>query len=201
VLSRHSAFEAIAALKKFPAFTGIVLEADVRDIGARELIRSLKRSYSCAGHSGWQTERGGLPEADHNVESFNPKKVLELPEHLFPEQPRAIEAREEILAAEESEAQREAALPVLVGSGCRRPYGAAGWSKGYSNRAAPFQAALLKTASWCQRRCLSLGGFSRRGCSIWLRNPLTLLSFGGSVARDPSEVATIRQCKPAIEVV
>jgi hypothetical protein len=74
----------------------------MRDIGACELIRSLKRSYSRAGHSGWQTERGGLPEADHNVESFNPNKVPELPERLFPEQPRAIEAREEILAAEES---------------------------------------------------------------------------------------------------
>jgi response regulator RpfG family c-di-GMP phosphodiesterase len=103
VITAYSAFEAIATLRKFPAITGVVLDGGMRDIRACELIRSLKKVVPSVravlvGRPNAET----CPEADHNVETFDPKRILELLQRLEPEQTKAILTHEEKLQYEES---------------------------------------------------------------------------------------------------
>jgi CheY-like chemotaxis protein len=102
VLTAYSALEAIQTLRRFPAVDGIVADAEMPDMQCTELVRALKAvrpavpvilvrrpAYDCCD------------DADYQIDSFDPRRLLELLEKLCPNDINAIEKRNENLKAKE----------------------------------------------------------------------------------------------------
>lgn len=100
VITAYSSAEAIETLQLYPAVSGIVLDAGMEDMPYTELIRSLKHLQPkvpiiviSAPGSGW------CSEADHQLESFDPSRLLLLLQSLVPGASKEIEAHDEALDA------------------------------------------------------------------------------------------------------
>ncbi len=96
VITAYSGAEAIQALEKFPRVDGVVLDVSIADIPCGELIQKLKQlqprlTIIAVG-------KHGCHGADHSVESFNPKSLLELLERLHAEQTAQILQQEKALS-------------------------------------------------------------------------------------------------------
>jgi DNA-binding NtrC family response regulator len=98
VITAYSAHEALETLVQFPAIHGVVIDAEIHGMSCDELATELKRI------------KPGIPlivicapgdaecnAADYQVESLDPRKLLEALKKLNPEEVAAIEAREERL--------------------------------------------------------------------------------------------------------
>ena len=98
VITAYSSREAIETLEKFPALDGVVLDAGMEDMPTEELIAALKQLQPKITVILVCTPRY-VPskDADHTVESFDPRKLLALLEKLQPEAIAAIEKRNEDL--------------------------------------------------------------------------------------------------------
>ena len=95
VITAYSAEEAVDTLKKFPAVSGVVLDAAIRDMPCAALVQLLK-----------EVRRGipiiavGAPRApqcegaDHFLESFDPSRLLNLLRSLEPEKTAALAEHE-----------------------------------------------------------------------------------------------------------
>jgi hypothetical protein len=98
VLTAYSGREAIETLRLFPAVHGVVLDEDVNDIPCHALIAALKAInpiipvIAISGPAGKH-----CPGADHHLESFDPKKLLEILGALLPKETAEIEKRNEEL--------------------------------------------------------------------------------------------------------
>jgi DNA-binding NtrC family response regulator len=100
VLTAYSALEAIATLKKFPAVSGVVLDAGMRDMQSCDLVAKLKEiapqvpvvMISSPGVAACEM-------ADQQLDSFEPARLLSLLQSLEPEQTAAISKREASLSA------------------------------------------------------------------------------------------------------
>ena len=98
VITAYSGEEAIDTLKRFPAVSGVVLDASVKDVPTEQLIHSLKEvkrnvpviAIAPPG-SGW------CPSADYHLEFFEPARLLDLLMSLDPEQAAAIKAHDQEL--------------------------------------------------------------------------------------------------------
>ncbi len=104
VLTAYSSSEAIETLKRFPAVSGIVLDAGLRDMPHKELIAKLRaiagsRPIICVGSPSVQA----CPGADHYLEGFDPASILELLQKLEPEQTKVIELQARKLEREHLE--------------------------------------------------------------------------------------------------
>ena len=100
VLTAYSAAEAIETLRKFPLMDGAVVDAGLRDMPCSELVRNLRQirpdlpviaicpvtAPDCEG-------------ATRHLESFDPKRLLDILQKLMPEAASAIEKNEEDLAS------------------------------------------------------------------------------------------------------
>ncbi len=98
VLTAYSADEAIETLQQFPAIHGAVLDAEIYGMPCGTLAKSLKAikpglpivviqapgDSDCAG-------------ADYQVESLDPRRLLEALQKLIPQEVAAIEKHEEQL--------------------------------------------------------------------------------------------------------
>ena len=102
VITAYSAVEAVATLRRFPAVDGIVLDAGMRDMLICELVQRLK-SLGPSVPVIVVARPGAIfcPEADHNLDSFDPSRILELLQSLEPEQTAAIQRHDAALAVEE----------------------------------------------------------------------------------------------------
>jgi DNA-binding NtrC family response regulator len=98
VITAYSAGEALETFAKFPAISGVVLDAGIRDMSCCDLTAAIKKSApklpvvvisSPGTHD--------CPQADHVLESFEPAKLLRLLQSLVPEETAAIEKRNEQL--------------------------------------------------------------------------------------------------------
>ena len=98
VLTAYSAGEAVDTLLLFPALNGVVMDSDVHGVSCDTLVQKLK------------TIKPGLPviaicgpgddpcpAADYELESFDPRRLLELLRTLLPKENEVIEKREEEL--------------------------------------------------------------------------------------------------------
>ena len=99
VLTAYSAAEAVETLRKFPLVEGAVVDAGMRDMPCADLIRQLREirpdlpviaicpvsAPRCEG-------------ATRQLESFDPKRLLDILDKLVPEAADAIEKHEEDLA-------------------------------------------------------------------------------------------------------
>lgn len=102
VLTAYSAAEGIETLRRFPAIDGVVMNAEMHDMGCDELIDTLKRirptvPVIVVGRN-W---KGGCAGADHTVETFEPGQLLTVLQGLCPRQTEAVEKRNEELDAQE----------------------------------------------------------------------------------------------------
>ena len=98
VITAYSSKEAVETLKKYPTLDGVVLDAGMEDMPTEELIAALKQLQPKITVILVCTPRY-VPskDADHTVESFDPRKLLALLEKLQPEAIAAIEKRNEDL--------------------------------------------------------------------------------------------------------
>jgi len=98
VITAYSAHEALETLKAFPAIQGVILDADVSGMPCAVLVSGLKQIkagipiISICGPGD-----NPCPNADHELESFDPRRLLELLRNLVPEAANDIEKREEDL--------------------------------------------------------------------------------------------------------
>jgi DNA-binding NtrC family response regulator len=98
VITAYSANEALETFAKFPAISGVVLDAGIRDMSCCDLTAAIKKDaphlpvvvISAPGTH-------DCPQADHMLESFEPAKLLRLLQSLVPEETAAIEKRNEQL--------------------------------------------------------------------------------------------------------
>jgi len=95
VLTAYSAKEAVEVLAKFPAVNGIVLDAGIGGMDCCILIDKLKEIAPKAvviliSLPGDKT----CDLADHQLESFDPTRLLELLQQLLPEETAAIDRRD-----------------------------------------------------------------------------------------------------------
>ena len=101
VVTAYSSREALETLEKFPALDGVVLDAGVDDMPAEQLITALKNLQPKITVILVCTPRyAPCKQADHILESFDPRKLLALLEKIEPEAAAAIEKRNEDLANE-----------------------------------------------------------------------------------------------------
>ena len=99
VLTAYSAAEAVETLRKFPLVDGAVVDAGMQETPCADLVRNLRHirpdlpiiaicpvaAPRCEG-------------ATRQLESFDPKRLLDILDKLVPEAARAIEKHEEDLA-------------------------------------------------------------------------------------------------------
>jgi CheY-like chemotaxis protein len=98
VITAYSAHEAIDALQKFPALDGVVMDSGMIDMPCHNLIAALKKVKPSIPVIVVCTPRHSDCEgADHTIESFNPKLLLDLLQTLQPEAAAHIEKRNEDL--------------------------------------------------------------------------------------------------------
>jgi len=102
VLTAYSGKEALETFKRFPAVSGVVLDGGLEDISSADLTRELKSlqpalpivAISAPGFN-------DCPQADFQLESFEPAKLLEILRSLKPEASAEIERRNEELSLEQ----------------------------------------------------------------------------------------------------
>ena len=99
VLTAYSGKEAIDLFKLFPAVSGVVLDGGLDDTPSSVVAREIKAIQptipviviAAPGFT-------GCPQADYQLESFDPAKLLEILRGLKPEASAAIEKRNEDLS-------------------------------------------------------------------------------------------------------
>jgi CheY-like chemotaxis protein len=98
VITAYSSTEAIDTLKRFPALDGVVTDSGMTDMECDTLIASLKAVRKEIPVVVICTPRGTPSKlADHSLETFDPKKLLDLLQKLQPEATAHIERRNEDL--------------------------------------------------------------------------------------------------------
>jgi DNA-binding response OmpR family regulator len=102
VLTAYSGKEALEIFRRFPAVNGVVLDGGLDDVSCSDVAREVKQLQprmpvlviAAPGFS-------GCPEADYQLESFDPGKLLETLRGLRPEASAEIEERDEELSRQE----------------------------------------------------------------------------------------------------
>ena len=98
VLTAYSSAEALETLQRFPGLDGVVMDAGMRDESCEDLVRQMKALQPKMPVIAVSSPRGEQCEgADYLLESFDPRKLLELLRELEPEETAAIERRNEDL--------------------------------------------------------------------------------------------------------
>lgn len=102
VLTAYSASEALETIRRFPALDGVVIDADMAEMSGSEFIAAIRKfapkvPVICVG--GPIARECG--EADYNLDSFDPRRLLALLEKLRPEDSAAVEKRNRELEKKE----------------------------------------------------------------------------------------------------
>jgi len=101
VLTAYSGQEALDIFKRFPSVNGIVLDGGLDDVSCSDVAREVKQLQpklpviviAAPGFS-------DCPDADYQLESFDPAKLLEILRKLKPDASAEIEKRNEQLSRE-----------------------------------------------------------------------------------------------------
>jgi CheY-like chemotaxis protein len=99
VLTAYSGKEAIEMIERFPAVGGVVLDGGLEDIACDVVAHQIKRLQPklpviVIAAPGFK----GCPEADYQLESFDPAKLLDILRTLKPDASAEIEKRNEELS-------------------------------------------------------------------------------------------------------
>jgi CheY-like chemotaxis protein len=103
VITAYSGKEALETFRRFPAINGIILDGGVDDVRCDDLAREIKALHPTLpiiviAAPGFN----GCPDADYQLDSFEPVKLLEILRKLKPEESAAIEKRNEALSREKN---------------------------------------------------------------------------------------------------
>jgi DNA-binding NtrC family response regulator len=102
VITAYSSGEALELIQRFPGMDGVVVDSDVPDMGCPEFVRKLKDLAPAMPVIGVSSPLvGPCEEADYQLESFDPRRLLELLENLRPKESAEVEQRNEELALEQ----------------------------------------------------------------------------------------------------
>jgi DNA-binding response OmpR family regulator len=101
VITAYSGQEALDVFTRFPAVTGVVLDGGLDDVSCEEVAAKIKQLQpkvpiiviAAPGFT-------GCPQADYQLESFDPAKLLETLRSIKPEAAAQIEKRNEELSRE-----------------------------------------------------------------------------------------------------
>jgi CheY-like chemotaxis protein len=101
VLTAYSGKEALEVFARFPAVSGVVLDGGLDDISCDEVAEKIKLLQPMVpiiviAAPGFK----GCSAADHQLESFDPAKLLEILRSLKPQASAEIEKRNEELSRE-----------------------------------------------------------------------------------------------------
>lgn len=102
VITAYSPNEALELLKRFPSMDGAVVDSDMPEMDCSEFIREVKKlapEMPVIGVS--SPSMGACEDADYQLESFDPRRLLELLEGLRPKAAEAVEKRNEELNLKE----------------------------------------------------------------------------------------------------
>jgi CheY-like chemotaxis protein len=96
VLTAYSGQEALETFKRFPAVTGVVLDGGLDDLSCAELARQIKllnpaMPIIVIAAPGFME----CPDADYQLESFDPAKLLETLKSIKPREYAEIENHNE----------------------------------------------------------------------------------------------------------
>ena len=98
VITAYSGAEAIATLARFPAVDGVVLDAGIKDMPCAQLVAGLK--VTAPGVPliliGFPRE-GSCPGADHELETFEPMRLLTLLQSLVPREADEVKREDQRL--------------------------------------------------------------------------------------------------------
>jgi DNA-binding NtrC family response regulator len=98
VITAYNSREAIETLKKFPAIEGVVADAGMDDMHCDDLVKALKKIQPNIPVVIICTPRAvPCTIADHTLESFDPRLLLDLLKKLQPQAVAEIERRNEDL--------------------------------------------------------------------------------------------------------
>ena len=101
VLTAYSGVEALEMLQSFPAVSGVVLDSGLEDITCREIARTIKESQPDIPLIVIAPpDAEDCPEADFQLRSFEPAKLLETLKGLQPKASKEIEKTNERLSRE-----------------------------------------------------------------------------------------------------
>ena len=101
VLTAYSGGEALALVRLFPAISGAVLDAGITDMKCADLVRAIKDFQPALPVVVIAVPgAANCPDADHQLDSFEPAKLLELLRKLEPKSAAEIEKRNEQLSRE-----------------------------------------------------------------------------------------------------
>lgn len=103
VITAYSGAEAIETLKRYPAVDGVVCNREVRDIPLHKLIAALKE---CNRNVPVIMVGPGIdehPQPDHTVESFDPRRLLDVLQGLMPHKVAAIAENDQNLREAEND--------------------------------------------------------------------------------------------------
>jgi DNA-binding response OmpR family regulator len=106
VITAYSGGEAIELFRRFPAVSGIVLDASLGDMECEDLIREVKRMDAKVPVISIEGGAKSCDGADYAVPSFDPAKLLEVLRGLRPDETEAIDKRDAELNLE-SEREQE----------------------------------------------------------------------------------------------
>ncbi len=103
VLTAYSGKEALETFKRFPGVHGVILDGGLEDVRCDDVAREIKALQPALpiiviAAPGFK----GCPDADYQLESFEPAKLLDILRALKPEESAAIEKRNEDLSREKS---------------------------------------------------------------------------------------------------
>jgi CheY-like chemotaxis protein len=102
VLTAYSMGEALDTARRFPAIDGVVLDSDMPGMTCPEFVAALREFAPAVPVIGVSAPRtGACEDADYRLESFEPRRLLELLEKLRPQDTAAVEKRNELLKREE----------------------------------------------------------------------------------------------------
>jgi DNA-binding response OmpR family regulator len=101
VLTAYSGKEALDIFRRFPAVNGVVLDGGLDDVSCSDVTLEIKQLQPMMpviviAAPGFN----GCPEADYQIESFDPGKLLETLRGLKPQASAEIEKRNEELSRE-----------------------------------------------------------------------------------------------------
>jgi CheY-like chemotaxis protein len=101
VLTAYSGKEALEVFNRFPAVSGVVLDGGLDDLSCDHVASKLKAIQPTIPIIVIATPGfTGCPQADYQLESFDPAKLLEILRNIKPDASAAIEKRNEELSRE-----------------------------------------------------------------------------------------------------
>lgn len=102
VLTAYSAGEGIETAKRFPRIDGVIMDAEMPDMSCPDLVRALKEVVPKVPIILVRRPLAeGCEEADYQLDTFDPRRLLSLLQSICPDQTEAVERRNEMLKEEE----------------------------------------------------------------------------------------------------